>query len=78
MKLTLRKTRRGWCKVSAGAAYAGVSVKVFRGWLKNGLRHSRLDSNRILVSYDAIDEYLSAFEVQHNATAVAQELVEGL
>jgi hypothetical protein len=70
---------RGWCKPSQGAKYAGVSLKVFRRWLGNGLRHSRLPNGRILVSMAAIDEYLKQFEVKDDSAKVAaEELTEGL
>ena len=51
----------GWCKPSKGAEYSDVSLKVFRGWLKNGLRHIRLPSGTILIPYGWIDEYLMGF-----------------
>ena len=53
---------RGYCQVRPGAEYAGVSVRTFRDLLKAGLRHSRLESGTILISYAAIDEYLEARE----------------
>jgi hypothetical protein len=63
LEVTIRPSKRGWCKPSRGAEYAAVSKKVFYGWLKQGLRHSRLANGRILTTYDAIDEYLERFEV---------------
>jgi hypothetical protein len=63
MEITLKPSKRGWCKPSQGAKYASVSSKVFYGWLKDGLRHSRLANGRILTTYDAIDEFLERFEV---------------
>ena len=53
----------GWGKVKDGFEYAGVAEKTFRGWLKEGLKHSRLPSGRILVRYSDIDEYLKRFAV---------------
>ena len=53
----------GWAKVKEAAKFSGVSEKTFRGWLKDGLRHSRLPSGRILVRYHDIDEYLKRFEI---------------
>jgi hypothetical protein len=63
MEVTFRPTDRGWTKPSKAAKYAGVSSKVFYGWLKDGLRHTKLPTGRILVQYDAIDEYLGNFEI---------------
>jgi excisionase family DNA binding protein len=57
---------RGWAKIKEAAKYAGVSVRTFRDWLKDGLRHSRLSTGTILVAYAAIDEYLERFEVKNN------------
>jgi len=78
MEVTIRHTTRGWLKPSQAAKYAAVSVKVFRRWLANGLRHSRLPNGRILVSVAAIDEYLQRFEVKNEAKEMAAELTEGL
>lgn len=64
MKITPPDTR-GWAKVKEAARYAGVSVRTFRDWLKNGLRHSRVrGTGTILISYSAIDAYLVGFEVR--------------
>lgn len=61
------KSRRGWVKPSVAAKYSGVSLKVFRGWLKNnGLPHSRLPNGRILVSLDDVDIYLRKFQITSN------------
>jgi len=68
----------GWCKPSAGAKYAGVSLKVFRGWFGAGLCHVRLENNRILVKYRWIDKYLEQFEVRNEAKQLADELVNEL
>jgi len=70
---------RGYAKVKDAAKYAGVSERTFRDWLKGSLRHSRLSTGTILVSYAAIDEYLVGFEVSKNqvddiANEVMQEL----
>ena len=66
MELTIKPDTRGYCKVKPAAKYAGVSERTFRPWLKDGLRHIRLKSGTILISYQAIDEYLAAHEVNHN------------
>ena len=57
---------RGWANVKKAAKYACVSERTFRGWLKNGLRHIRLPSRTILITYAWIDEYLERFEVESN------------
>ena len=53
-------------KVKEAAKYSGVTVRTFRRWLKDGLRHSRLRSGTILVNTALIDEYLSKFEVKES------------
>lgn len=77
MEITVR-TNKGWCRPSVGAKYAGVSVKVFRRWLKSGLDHSVLPNGRKLAKYEAIDRYLEQFRVEDSAKRVADELVERL
>ena len=65
----------GWAKVRKGAEYAGVSERTFRGWLKNGLKHTRLSSGTVLVKYSSIDEYLEGFEVNEN---LVDEIVDSV
>jgi hypothetical protein len=56
----------GWAKIKPASVYAGVSPRTMRKWLKGGLKHSRLPSGTIIIGFDAIDEFLSSFEVQNN------------
>lgn len=56
--------KNGWGKVKAIAHYAGISQRTLRDWLKKGLRHSRLPSGAILIQYAAVDQFLTAFEVE--------------
>ena len=71
---------RGWTTPKGGRAYAGkVSERTFRNWLKSGLRYSRMESGQILVSYQAIDEFIAARETTERRVAtLAQAIVEGL
>lgn len=55
---------QGWTKVKDGARYAGISERSFRKWLKQGLRHVRLESGTILIRYGWIDDFLKNFEIQ--------------
>ena len=57
---------KGWAKIMPASQFAGVSPRTMRKWLKEGLRHSRLPSGTIIISFDAIDEFLSSFEVQND------------
>jgi len=69
----------GWCKPSKGAEYGDTSLKGFRGWLKNGLRHVRLPNGRILTKFSWIDSYLKQFEVRDDSTKeMADEILEGI
>ncbi len=55
---------KGWAKIKPASAYAGVSPRTMRKWLNEGLKHSRLPSGTIIIGFDAIDEFLSSFEIQ--------------
>ena len=70
----------GWKKVADAAKYAGVSVRTFRDWLKDGLKHSKLPSGTILIKPASIDEYLEQFEVckDDDISRVVDEMVAGV
>jgi len=72
----ISESRRGWLKPSAGASYCGVSLKVFRRWLKNGLRHVQLESGRILTNYGFIDEYLLSYEKKNDLDEIVDEILK--
>jgi predicted site-specific integrase-resolvase len=57
---------KGWTKIKNAAAYAGVSERTVRNWMKRGLRYSRLESGAVFFSFSWIDEYLEKFEVNEN------------
>ena len=79
MEITVRTDKTGWCKPQEGRRYAGnVSMRQFRTWLKNGLRHVQLQNGRILTKYEWIDAYLKQFEVENEAKKTAKELVDSL
>jgi excisionase family DNA binding protein len=56
----------GWAKPKVAARYAGVSTRTFSGWLKKGLKHSRLPGGRVLVKYDDLDAWLRSQAVDEN------------
>lgn len=56
---------QGWAKVKKAAAYADVSERTFREWLKEGLRHVRLRGT-IRIKFEWIDEFLESFSVEEN------------
>lgn len=49
----------GWGKVKPAVAYAGVSVRTMRDWLKMGLKHSRVQGC-VLIRYSDVDAYSDA------------------
>jgi predicted site-specific integrase-resolvase len=74
-----QQTRKeGWCRPSQAAKYAGVSVKQFRGWMKNGLRYVELPNGRQFTKFYWIDAHLEQFEVKNEAKQMAEELVQDL
>ena len=56
----------GWANVKKAAEYANVSERTLRDWLKEGLKHSRLNKKTIRVRYCDIDEFLEKFKVNSN------------
>ena len=66
---------RGWAKVKVAAHYAGVSERTFRGWLRDGMKHSRLRSGTILIRYTWIDEHLEK-QVTANTDDKIKQIVE--
>lgn len=53
----------GWASVKKAAKYADISERTFRDWLKEGLKHSRLNAKTIRIRYVDIDEFLEQFQV---------------
>lgn len=67
----------GWTKIKKAAAYAGVSPRTLRTWIKQGLKHSRLPSGAIFIQYCAIDQFLKGFEVEPGSHKIDQ-IVDGI
>ena len=55
------------------AAYADVSVRTIRTWLKQGLKHSRVKGGAIPIKYSDLDDFLKGFEVSENK---AERIIE--
>ena len=66
----------GWAKIKIAAAYASVSTRTVRNWLKMGLQHSRLPSGAILIEYTSIDAFLRSFEVEPESNKIDQVVDE--
>ena len=69
---------RGWAKIKAAAAYAGLGERTVRGLLKRGLRFSRLPSGTILVKYEWIDQFLENLEEGNVLEKIADEVCKDL
>jgi excisionase family DNA binding protein len=52
---------KGWVKISGGAKYAGVSVKTFRAWIRDGLPITKPPRGTCLVNFEDIDAYLKRY-----------------
>jgi len=50
-----------WLRIKTAAAYAQVSPRTFRPWLKDGLRHVKLPTGTILLRKEWIDQYFEKF-----------------
>ena len=59
-------TTQSWGGMKDSCRYCGRSERTFRGWLTEGLVHSRLPSGRILVKFSDIDKFLKLFEITKN------------
>ena len=53
---------KGRFKIKTAANYADMSERTLRGWLKKGLRHSRLPSGTVLIKKEWLDEFLERYE----------------
>lgn len=68
----------GWLKVKAGAKYADCSERLFRDWLKMGLRHVRVRGT-IRTKPDWIDEFLMKGEThQDHVLNIVNDVCKGL
>ena len=57
----------GWLKIKTAARHAGHSdPRTVKGWIKKGLRHSKLPNGTILIKISWIDEWLEGHEVVEN------------
>lgn len=63
-------------KIPASAAYAGVSDRTFRKWLKMGLSYSRMPSGAVLIKFSDIDRFVEKFKVnQHRVDEIVGEVM---
>ncbi len=65
----------GWATIKKAAKYADISERTFREWLKEGLKHSRLNAKTIRIRYSDIDEFLERFQVDDH---LVDDLVESV
>jgi len=55
---------QGWFSIRSAAGYCDTSVRTLRGWLRSGLKHSRIKGGKVLVKATDLDDFLSAYEVR--------------
>lgn len=57
-----REKSGGYITSQEAAAYASVSIRTFRKWLHDGLKHVRVSRKTIRTRYEWVDEYLADFQ----------------
>jgi len=65
----------GWGKIKPAAKYAGVSERLMRDWIKQGLKHSRLRTGTVLIRFSDIDAFLEQFAI---TSSLADQLVDDI
>lgn len=68
----------GWLTVKKAAKHASVCDRTLREWLKNGLRHSRLNQRTILIKAEWLDEFLEAYAVQNQPSKTINEIIKSI
>ena len=69
---------RGWLRVKEASVYSGYSERSIRYFLKEGLRHVRPSSRKILIKREWMDEFLEKFEVREDRVhKVVDEVMRG-
>ena len=69
---------KGWFRIKSAAEYCDVSTKTFRGWLKQGLPHSRLE-RCVLINRTELDQWLERHAVDVNQVdEIVDRIMEGL
>lgn len=69
---------KGWLKRKDAAEYAGVGIRTFDAWLRDGLFSVKPRKGPILIKTAWIDEYLEQFEVKNGNTRVDEIVNETL
>ncbi len=55
----------GWAKIRQAAAYAGVSTRTMRDWLRMALKYSRV-RGCFLIRYSATDDFIERYSASEN------------
>jgi hypothetical protein len=73
-------TSAGWAKVPDAARYAGVGVRTFRKWMKDGLRYSKAPTGTYLIKIEWINDFLEGFVVdgRENLNQLVDSALDGL
>lgn len=56
---------REWLRIKDIPDYCGISERLAREWLKNGLRYSRI-KGVVLIRRETLDSYIERFAVSQN------------
>jgi hypothetical protein len=63
--------QQGWTNIEGGAKYTALTPRTFRGLLKQGLPHSRINKKIVLIRYVDIDSFLERFKVDEDREKAA-------
>lgn len=70
---------RGWLTVKEASVYSGYSERSIRHFLKEGLRHVRPSSRKILIKREWMDDFLEKFEIREDQVdKVVDEVMRGI
>ena len=79
MKTAPPPVERAWLTVKEASVYSGYSERSIRAFLKQGLRHVRPSSRKILIKREWMDEFLERFEVtEGQVDRIVEDAVRGL
>lgn len=51
----------GWVTMAGAAEHASVSKRTVSRWLKDGLKHARLNANSVRIKLDDLDAWMERF-----------------
>ncbi len=66
---------QGWLKIKAASEYSNTKERTFRSWLKDGLRHSRINGT-LYFKVEWINHFMQAHEVINNNKVEVDQIVD--